>query len=329
MDSGLAGKFEKVSVICLEQGEHQLPKNVSVYSLGKESGASRLTYLVRFYRHIITLRKEYDCVLVHMNPEYVALGGLVWRALHKRVVLWYAHKSVTPWLHLAEKFAHVVVSASKESFRLPSRKTQFIGHGIDVTLFSPEKRPLGADFRIVSVGRISPVKDYETLIAALALLANERIQFHALIVGGPGQPDNEQYALRLKKIVQDSGLTDAVRFTGPVPHGETVAYYRQASVCVNLSRTGSMDKAVLESMACAVPAITSNEAFVPLLSSHKELLLAVPQDARDLAEKLKRLHAMKLGELQAIGDALRAKVKSSHSLARLLENLTTTLTSRV
>ena len=47
--SELAKKSEKVNVICLYEGEHNLPKNVFVYSLGKESGASKIKYLTRFF----------------------------------------------------------------------------------------------------------------------------------------------------------------------------------------------------------------------------------------------------------------------------------------
>src|SRR3989338_44123 len=40
-----AKRFERVIVICLKEGQHRLPENVSVYSLGKESGkASRGFY---------------------------------------------------------------------------------------------------------------------------------------------------------------------------------------------------------------------------------------------------------------------------------------------
>lgn len=90
---------EKITVICLYEGEHALPENVSVYSLGKEEGKGRLTYLLRFYQIIWSKRAEYDTIFAHMNPEYIVLGGLLWRALRKKIGLWYAHGSTSAPLY--------------------------------------------------------------------------------------------------------------------------------------------------------------------------------------------------------------------------------------
>jgi hypothetical protein len=40
---------EHVHVICLQEGQHDLPENVSVHSLGKERGAGRTARAARFY----------------------------------------------------------------------------------------------------------------------------------------------------------------------------------------------------------------------------------------------------------------------------------------
>ena len=75
---------ESVLVICLERGIVNLPQNVRVFSLGKESGSSRFGYILNFYKLIWKYRKEYDSVFVHMNQVYVLLGGLFWKLWHKK-----------------------------------------------------------------------------------------------------------------------------------------------------------------------------------------------------------------------------------------------------
>jgi len=45
-----AKHFEHIHVICLKEGQHTLPQNVTVHSLGKEGGESRIKYVIRFYR---------------------------------------------------------------------------------------------------------------------------------------------------------------------------------------------------------------------------------------------------------------------------------------
>ncbi|HRH30994.1 MAG TPA: hypothetical protein PK886_02950, partial [Candidatus Paceibacterota bacterium] len=68
--------FERVVVVCLKKGEFDLLENVEVLSLGKEGGVSRIKYIFNFYKYIFKERKNYDVVFVHMNEEYVLLGGI-------------------------------------------------------------------------------------------------------------------------------------------------------------------------------------------------------------------------------------------------------------
>ena len=87
-----AKRFEHIEVICLKLGRHSLPGNVSVHSLRKEKGRrSRFMYATYFGWLIWKLRPKYDAVLVHMNPEYVILGGVDWRLMGKKIYFWYNH----------------------------------------------------------------------------------------------------------------------------------------------------------------------------------------------------------------------------------------------
>src|SRR5512146_1469044 len=86
-----ARHFDSVLVICLEEGEHDLPANVRVMSLGKERRRSRGAYVARLLSIAWRERQSYDAVFVHMNPIYIVLCGLLWRLLHKPIALWYTH----------------------------------------------------------------------------------------------------------------------------------------------------------------------------------------------------------------------------------------------
>ena len=86
-----AAHCPSVTVLCLEEGTHDLPSSVRVFSLGKEKKQSRLRYLLRFYRLIIRERSRYDAVFVHMNPKWVAAGAPYWFLRGVPVYLWYTH----------------------------------------------------------------------------------------------------------------------------------------------------------------------------------------------------------------------------------------------
>ena len=199
-----ARNCESVTAVCLKMGEHNLPPNVKVLSLGKERGKSRLKYVFNFYKYLWQERKNYDKVFVHMNYEYVVMGGIFWRILRKKIGLWYAHGKVPFQLRLAEKLTHVIFSSTKSGCRLVSPKINVIGQGIDTEklLITDYEWRLNNRNKIISIGRISPSKDYETLIKAVEILKNQGIKLKAEIIGGPAMESDKEYLSLLEQEIK-------------------------------------------------------------------------------------------------------------------------------
>jgi len=198
--------FEKVTVICLERGfsaDSLFPAgNIKVLSLGKEEGVSRLTYVMRFWKYIRESRSDYDCVFVHMNPEYVLLGGLFWRWWDKKIILWYTHGTVTIKLKIAVLLSSVTFTATPKSCRVRSKKVRVVGHGIDTEYFREHVRGVSENMKLVTVGRISPVKDYETIVRALGRVKKAGLRFTFTAVGGPGMSSDSAYIEKLKFLIE-------------------------------------------------------------------------------------------------------------------------------
>jgi len=255
---------EQVVVICLEKGEYNLPENVRVLSLCKESSRSKIKYIINFYKYIWQERKNYDRVFVHMNPEYVILGGILWKILSKKIALWYTHKSVNLKLKLAEKIVDRIYTASTESFRLKSQKVLVTGHGIDLDLYSHGRSGniLPTDkYTVLSVGRISPTKNQHIMVESFEILASKGFNGVLLFIGAAVTQEDKVYEQNLKGYIALKGLQNIVRMVGPMEPHQVVKYYKEADLFINLSRTGSLDKAVLEAMASGLQILTSNEAF--------------------------------------------------------------------
>ena len=117
---------KQVIVICLEKGEYELPENVKVLSLGKEVSRSKIQYLKRFYQYIWQERKNYDSVFVHMNKEYVILGGVFWKLWGKRIALWYNHLKGNIVSRLSSVLADVIFFTSPFSFFSKSKKAKIM-----------------------------------------------------------------------------------------------------------------------------------------------------------------------------------------------------------
>jgi len=252
---------EHIMVVCLEEGEHKLPENVRVYSLGKEARQSRLQYISRFYRYISAYRDQYDAVFVHMNPEYVLLGGLLWRIWGKQIGLWYNHTYGSRSTRLATLLAHHVLHTSPYAYTAGLKKSRRMSAGIDIKLFKPIDTTARQPKSILFIGRLSPVKNVHVLLDAVKKLSDEIARDVTLDVYGSAPDRDRSYetVLRADEGVLANGAR--VTFHGSVPHEVTPRLYNEHAVFVNLTPRGNYDKTVLEALACGTPAIVSSEAF--------------------------------------------------------------------
>jgi glycosyltransferase involved in cell wall biosynthesis len=293
----------------LKEGRHALPANVTIRSLGKESGHSRLKYLARFYRHLWSLRREYDAVFVHMNPEYVVLGGPLWRLMRKAVGLWYIHPRSSWHLRVALLLANVVFSATSDSFPLTTTKLVAAGHGIDTDFFTRGERETSSALRIMHAGRVAPVKRIETVLEALRLLADRGVAFSFDQYGEELSRD-ARYADRLRA---DAQTISGVTFHGAVSGAQMRDAYRSHDVHVNATDAGSFDKAVLESMACETLTLVSSDAF-----GLPDECRYMPGDARSLADALESIVHMDVAARDRLGSVLRAQVLARFGLTALI-----------
>ena len=321
--NAVAPHCDYIDVITMNAGRIAVADNVRIFSLGKEKGHSEPHRAVIFYRILFRLLRErpYDACFAHMQPLFSVMGAPFLKLYGVPITLWYTHKAVTHKLQQAERVVHRVVTASPESFRIDSEKVRVVGHGIDTQFFNPTDRTPPDKFTVLSVSRIAPIKRLETIIEAARLLKNEGSQDFRLRIVGNIYPHDEPYARQLRDLVATYDLSDVVEFAGEVPHHQIAESYQQASVMVNMSNTGSVDKAVLEAMACGIPVITANEAFEPILARWGHQLLT-PMDAPEvLAERIQRVAALSPTERQRLGQDLRQLVIHEHSLDRLTEIL--------
>ena len=313
---------EKIIVLCLEKGDYKLPSNVSVFSLGKERSISKIRMLLNFYRLISSKRKDYDKVFVHMNPIYIVLGGLIWKIfLKKDVFLWYTHKSVDWKLRIAEKFSKKIFTASKESFRLKSDKVLVTGHGINTDIFKPDYiKKKHSDLEALFVGRISKTKDLGVCIKALKVLHDLRVPAKLIVLGGLASREDAIYEKEMRDLVSKKGLDNVVDFIGPVSNKESVKYFQEADILVHASNTGSLDKVVLESMACGTPVVSSNDAAIPIVSKFNSNSVFKKGDYKELAEKLEYFYRLK-NDMHYLQEQVRSEVVLKHDLSNLISIL--------
>lgn len=307
--SEFAVNCEQVVVICLKKGKYSLPDNVKILSLGKENSASKLKYAFNFYKYIWQERKNYDAVFVHMNPEYVVLGGVFWQLWHKKIALWYTHKSVNLKLRLAEKLVDIIFTASQKSFRLPTNKIKIMGHGIDLEIFKPTQTKLKTKI-IMQVGRISEVKGQLTLVKAFKKIVDKIPEAMLYIVGSAINERDKIYQDEVIKYIKEHKLADSVKLLGPIVNDKIPSILEKVRVSVNLSSTGSLDKDILEAMACNVHPISINEAFRNILPKNNFIY-----NIDELPDKI--IFFLN----NSVECEYREIIKNSHNLKELIKNI--------
>jgi glycosyltransferase involved in cell wall biosynthesis len=303
-------------VICLQAGKHSLPQNVTVHSLGKEAGKSRLSYLIRFYQLLWSLRHEYDSVFVHMNQIYVVLGGLFWRLMGKKVGLWYAHGTVTRSLIISTALTHIVFTSTQEGFQIDTPKKKIVGQGIDTNIFTDTDREVSDVLQLVTVGRISQSKNIETLLQACASLRDQNILFHFNIIGVPTISSESLYAERIKSLVTELKLESTVTFTGAISNHELPRHLQQSDIFIHDGSTNSLDKTLIEAALCGCVVVSSNPAYRGLTESLAPEYLFSPHDQKELVDSIKN-HAQYTANMLKV----KAYFKENFSIEKLVSGI--------
>jgi glycosyltransferase involved in cell wall biosynthesis len=190
-----------------------------------------------------------------------------------------------------------------------ARRVELIPNGVDTALFAPMPRPptTGGPRRILYVGRLSPEKNLETVVAATSYLGDAAMD---VMVGSGLLRD------RLAELARDKKV--AVEFPGVVDQRRLPDVYASADVFVLASFTEGHPKVLLEAMSCGLPCVASDCAGNRSLITHGETgLLFDPRRPEDLADCLKRV--LTDDALAArLGSAGRELVESRFNLGALV-----------
>lgn len=157
----------------------------------------------------------------------------------------------------------------EELYEAPAGRIRVVPPGVDTGLFRPRpseraRAALGvAGHRVVMfLGRLQRVKGPDVAIRAVGEAFRRDPEgtedVILVVVGGPSGPDGPAEAARLKRLAEELGLGERVRFLPPRPHHELPEVYAAADVLVMPSRSESFGLVALEAQACGVPVVASS-----------------------------------------------------------------------
>jgi len=219
----------------------------------------------------------------------------------------------------------------EHGLRVPS---QAVSNGVDLARFSPGARDEALRSRyalpadrpvIVSVGRLSPEKRADVLIAALARLGasasasasasdadSEDGDAPVLALAGTGPED-----ARLRSLARHYGVAGRVRFLGFVPDDDLPGLYRLADVFAIASQAELQSLATMAAMASGLPVVAVDAgALAELVHAGENGFLARPGRAGHVADCLGLLCRDR--ELRARMGKASARIIADHDRHLLL-----------
>ena len=192
----------------------------------------------------------------------------------------------------ARRFIAVSEATRQDLVRLlgvdPAR-IDVVYNGVDER-FQPEADPERvARFRaarslpeqfILYLGTLEPRKNIPVLLRAYAAARRRGVSAPLVLAGGRGWRDQ-----LIAPLIEELGISDAVRLVGFVPMDEQALWYNAATLFAFPSRYEGFGFPVLEAMACGTPVIASNRSALPEIVGDAGVLVD-PDDPERLAEAL-------------------------------------------
>jgi glycosyltransferase involved in cell wall biosynthesis len=194
-----------------------------------------------------------------------------------------------------KKCHHIVVPSSSmlellhEVFGL-NESVSVVPTGIDSKRFKdadgqPIRKKLGwnDDIVLISVGRLGPEKNWETLLNACAPVMHAHPNFRAAIIGDGLDRD------KLKKHTEKMGIANRVEFLGTVPYDQIPCYLKAADIFGFASVAETQGLVTMEAVAAGLPVVAIDAVGTRDNVKHNEQGLLTPNDSQALAQAITRL----------------------------------------
>ena len=215
-----------------------------------------------------------------------------------------------------------VIATSEEAASFVPNVVSVIPHGVDLDRFSPSKDQkeswsktgMPGEYGIINVGRVRPEKGTDLFVEAMIAALPQLPQATAILAGAT-KPKDLSFRKKLEARIEQSGLTDRIRFLGEIPSQELPALLKGCKALVALPRYEGFGLTPLEAMACGLPVNASNTGYF------KEFLNA--QDEEKACGKIVPLEDYRTASKEIISllsDGERFDKFSQRALLRANEN---------
>lgn len=160
----------------------------------------------------------------------------------------------------------------------------------------PDDNAALAGNRLVSVGRLHPVKNFKTLIEVFSLVQKEIPDASLTIVGGGDEYES------LKQKVSELGLDDRIDITGMVSADDVKSYMLSSDLYVMTSHTECFPMVLLEASSVGLPLVAFDVPVGPkaIINNEQNGYLVKYEDKKAMADTIVKMLRDREG-LSALG----------------------------
>jgi len=277
---------EKITVISTHVGSHSLPKEIEVIEIGGGNFFQRLKGVFRLFKigfNIIKYRKT-AVIFHHMSPRTAVILGPLFSLARIKQGLWYSHSNPSKELRFAARVVDKVFSSSVKSLPIGSTKARFVGHGINTSKFKNIDESVRKK-AILSLGRISKIKNNEDLIYAVAISKRNKKEIH--LAGPLGNSRN--YLNELIELGAKNGVK--VVYLGNYDHRLVPKLLNNYSVCYT-GNPNTVDKSVIEGALCGCFTLAAQEFVLDQTGMSRVLKECKVDFSSDLSTQLNQIDSI-------------------------------------
>lgn len=293
--------------------------------LGFQVGSMRFGQVGKLtvLRRLASILRQERIDIVHTHNTYAHFYGAVaarWAGVRHIINSQHGRGCGPGWkdrllFRMANRLSRRVVGVSNDATKLcegqdrgSAHKMTTIWNGIDSTRFAyhgPADAPIA-----ISVARLSPEKDFSTLLRAVALVKPQVPDFRLLMVG------NGAERTLLESLSRELGLTEQVEFLGE--RSDVPQLLKRAGFFVSSSKTEGISLTVLEAMAVGLPVVTTAVGGNPEIVEEGTTGHLVPsQDPAALAAAIVGM-CRKRNEWSGMGRVARDRIEQHFEIRQMI-----------
>lgn len=228
---------------------------------------------------------------------------------------------VMGWGKRVIAISHSIGRRMIDDFGVPPERITLIHRGVDLVRYPylPSKydRPKTGLFKIINVGRITPIKGHQEFLRAVHLLS-KRLQNIEVSIVGAAEEHKTSYFRDLKLMVERLGLGNQVRFLGT---RRDIPELLQSHDLLVLSTKipEAFGRVLIEAGAVGTAVLASRiGGILDVIDENENGLLFSPENYEEMAIKMETL-LMDRALSKRLSTHLRTKVEHEFSLDQMVQ----------